>query len=157
VAANKLLFRTRDAILCIVGVGDGLRDGAHRREGVDGSQGTGELVRRKWIVVSRGWIWFRNYFWRKDVGEEITLRFMESLVLALFPESVCSNGLEMNYTGEPYRSRQAAYPAPLETVLRAEKAIATLLEACWALESACDLVAIHAHAFPRGDFRSHGR
>lgn len=35
------------------------------------------------VVDARSWIRFRNYLRREDVVEDVTLRLMESLVLAL--------------------------------------------------------------------------
>lgn len=63
-------------------MGDGLRNGAGRREWVEGSEGTGKLERREWVEVTGSWIRFRNYLRRKEVGEDITL-LMDGLVLAL--------------------------------------------------------------------------
>lgn len=63
-------------------MGDRLRNGAHGRQWVDGSEGAGELEGREWVEVTGSWIRFRNYLRRKEVGEDITL-LMNGLVLAL--------------------------------------------------------------------------
>ena len=67
----------------IVGMRGRFWDRPSGRQGIDRSQGAGELKRRKRIVLSRGWIWFRDYLWSEDVGEEITLRLVDSFVLVL--------------------------------------------------------------------------
>ena len=87
VSPDKLLLGSRNAILRVVGMGDGLRDGSRGGQRIDGSQGAGELVGGEGIVKTGGWIWFRNYLWREEVGEDITL-FMDGLVFALTRELV---------------------------------------------------------------------
>ena len=62
---------------------NGFRDRPSRRQGIDRSQRAGELKCRKRIVLSRGWIWFRDYLWSEKVGEEITLRLVDSFVIIL--------------------------------------------------------------------------
>lgn len=62
--------------------------------------------------MAGSWIWFRNYLWRKEVGEDITL-FMDGLMFALTRESVYDVLLMVI----------KAYPAPLKTILRTEETI----------------------------------
>lgn len=81
-SANEFLLRTGNAILGVIRVGNRLRDGSHRRQWVEWSQRPSESEGRKGVVMSGSWVWFRNYFWREQVGEEITL-FMESFVVTL--------------------------------------------------------------------------
>lgn len=80
---NELLLRAREAILRIVRVGDRLRDSPGGRQRVDRTEGAGELEGGEWIVLAGGWIRFRNDLWRKQAGEEITLRFVYGFVFAL--------------------------------------------------------------------------
>lgn len=144
--ANELLLRSREAILGIVGVRNGFRDRSHGRQRVDRSQGTGELERRKGVIVSRGWIWFRNYLRREEVGEEITL-LVNSLVLGLY--------LRASVTYPVNQSAQGTYPAPFETVLRAEEAIGAHLQTCRALQIASVVLASQSDTFPSRSCRSH--
>jgi hypothetical protein len=78
--------------------------------------------------MSRGWIRFRNYLRREEVGQDITLRFVDSLVFT---------------------------PAPLETILRAEEAIRANLQAGWTLQTSGIVRALHTHTFPGRNFNSH--
>ena len=73
----------RNAILGPLGVGYALWNDALRREGIDGSDGAGVMESGERVVDARSWIRFRNYLRREDVVEDVTLRLMESLVLAL--------------------------------------------------------------------------
>jgi hypothetical protein len=82
VTAHNLLLGARDTIAGVVRVGDRLGDCSLGGQRIDGPQGTCVGERRVRIVSAGGWIWFRNYFRRKDIGEEITL-FVDSLVLVL--------------------------------------------------------------------------
>jgi hypothetical protein len=83
VPAYKLLLGPREAVLRVVGMGDGFGNGPRRRQGVDGAQGAGVLEGGERIELSGGWVWFRNYLWREQVGEDITLRLVHGLVFAL--------------------------------------------------------------------------
>lgn len=80
---DELLLRAREPILRIVRVGDRLRDSPGGRQGVDRTEGAGELEGGEWIVLAGSWIRFRNDLWRKQAGEEITLRFVYGFVFAL--------------------------------------------------------------------------
>lgn len=80
--AKQALLGDRNAILRVVGIGNGGWDGAPRRQRVDRAQGTGELEGGKRVEVASSWIRFRNYFRREEVGERITL-FVDSFVLTL--------------------------------------------------------------------------
>lgn len=95
VSPDKFLLRSRNAIFRVVGMRDGLRDGSRGRQRVDRSQGAGKLVGGEGIVKTGGWIRFRNYLWREEVGKDITL-FMDGLVFALTRELVHSQGNRRN-------------------------------------------------------------
>lgn len=84
VAPNELLFRPRNAIFGVVGVWNGLGDWATGRKRVNRTQGSGERVRGKRIVLAGSWIWFRNYFWGENVAQDIvTLGFVDGFVRTL--------------------------------------------------------------------------
>jgi hypothetical protein len=101
--------------------------------------------------VSGGWVWFRNYFRRKQVGEEITL-FVERLVVALHT-SISIHDCKKDARGK--RIIRVAYPAPFETVLRAEEAVQAHLQTCRALERAGVLGTFESAAFSGCNFRRH--
>ena len=82
-AALKRLLAMRYAIFPIIRVGYRFRYVAAGREGVDGAQGTGVGEGREGVVVSGGWIGFRDYFWGNEITEEITLGFVDCFVCAL--------------------------------------------------------------------------
>lgn len=71
--AKQTLFGDRDAILRVIGIGDGGWDGAPRGQRVDRAQRTGELEGGERVEMASSWIRFRNYFRREEVGERITL------------------------------------------------------------------------------------
>ena len=73
----------RDSILGPLGVRYAFGDDAFWRERVDGSEGAGVVEGRERVVDTSSWIWFRNYLRRDYMVENITLRFVEGLVLAL--------------------------------------------------------------------------
>ena len=63
--AEEALLGDRDTIFGVVRVGDGARDGALRRQRVDGTQTTGELEGGERVEIAGCWIRFRNYLRRK--------------------------------------------------------------------------------------------
>lgn len=82
VAANNLLLGARNAIAGVVWVGDRLGDRSLGRQRIDGPQRTSVGEGGVRIECTGVWIWFRNHFRWKDIGEEITL-FVNGLVLVL--------------------------------------------------------------------------
>lgn len=85
-SSNEFLLRARYPILRVVRVANRSRYRSFRRQWIDRSQRTRILVIREGVVMPRCWIWFRNYLWRKEIGEEITLRFMHRLMFALYQQ-----------------------------------------------------------------------
>lgn len=82
VTTNDLLLGAGNTIAGVVRVGDRLGDCSFGGQRIDRSQGAGVRERRVRVESSGGWIWFRNYLWWKDIGEEITL-FVDGFVLVL--------------------------------------------------------------------------
>lgn len=136
---------------------DRLRHRSSRGERVDRSQGTGKGERWERIIVSGCWIWFRNYFRREKVGKDITLglvnSFMRGLVSRISISHENRSGRKCNAC--TLRNHKNAYPTPLETILRAEEAVSTLLETSRALQAPRSVCAIHPDASPRRNFGRH--
>lgn len=64
-SADELLFRSWDAITCVVGMGNRRRNRSSRGERVDRPERPSKLERGERVVEARRWIWFRNHLWRK--------------------------------------------------------------------------------------------
>lgn len=89
--AKQALLGDRNAVLRIVGIGDGGWDGTPSGQRVDRAQGTGELEGGKRVVVASSWIRFRNYFRWEEIGERITLlvdSFVFTLVWSAYRSSI---------------------------------------------------------------------
>lgn len=99
----------RNAVFGPLGVGYSLRNDALRREGVDGSDGARVVEGGEGVVDARSWIRFRNYLRREDMMEDVTLRLVEGLVLALGGELVrCGHRLEQAKAGPGFTMRGMA-------------------------------------------------
>lgn len=150
VSANKFLLGAGNAIFRVVRVRNRLRDSLLRRQRVNRSEGSGESEGRKRIVFPGCWVWFRNYFWREKVGEEITL-FVESFVITLREDISIQRPRGMRAVSV----KLSAYPASFETVLRAEEAVQAHLQTCWALQRAGVFGTFGAETLSWSDFSCH--
>lgn len=135
---------------------DRVRNGSAWGERVDRSQRACERERGERIVVAGCWIWFRNYLWRKKVGEDITLGLVDSLMGTLNSRiSMSHKNLMQECNTCTLRKYKKAYPAPLKTVLRAEEAVNALLETSRTLQGPRTIPAIYPSAFPRFNLGRH--
>lgn len=144
--AKHALLGARNAIAGVIGVRNRLRNSSLGRKWVERSQVTGEWICRERIEVAGGWIRFRNYLRREEVGEGITF-FMDGLVLALDKRSANKSDNRRAAYEALVESHQCAYPAPLETVLRTEETVVAHLQTGGTLQGTGILVTVHTNAF----------
>lgn len=88
VPADKDLLRVGNAIVCVIGAHNVVWQLAAGRERIDGPQGAGVWEGGEWVVLTGGWIWFRDYLGGEEVAEGITCRFVHLLVFTLQGQEV---------------------------------------------------------------------